>query len=398
MSVLKRSIGLSPPKIFRWTLFFIPVSIFIAVMFARMWDNLANTDFMTLWLAGKSIIQGFDPYDPGQWVYWRETYGATRIFDTRFIFPLPLRFFLTPLGLIGLYPAYLLWLTAAFPIILISVLLLHKQGRQEISMLEMSLLVTGVILFRPTWTSLNFGQIGCWILAALVATILLWDKKRWLAGGIVLSLTILKPTIGGPFLLLVIPWLLMKKRWRAILGLLAGGIGLLVIGILDNPAWVFIFLQSGEKKMGDTFGYAPNLWGLGRVITNGRAVIPVGAILSILVIGLGIFIVFRNREHLTPFAFFSLITPIVVLTTPYLWAYDQLYLLIPLSYFSLKLYRSSKFSQVGVLTFPAAALLSYLVVLPALKLNFDYFSALLPLVVLAAYLVAQKPSGSLAEG
>ena len=302
-----------------------------ARMFANTWENLANTDFMTFWLAGKSLVMGFDAYDPEEWQFWNRYFGSTWIFNPRFIYPLPLRLLLGPLGLIAFPNAYLLWTMISQFLVIFSVYLLYMKAEGRRHLFTFLFMAFGAIFFRATYAALRFGQIGPWLLLSMAGSIFLWEKEKRFWSGVVLALIILKPTIGGPYILLTVIWMAVKKHWEAIWGLLAGGIGLLILGVLQDPLWVVKFLESGNQKFGETFAYAPNVWGLARLITNGKAIVLVGGVTTILLIGGVMRFALRQNYTLSFKEFFSLITPVVLFTTPYLWGYDQIFLLISLT-------------------------------------------------------------------
>ena len=224
-------------------LFFLPVIAYsFAKIFAGTWDNLANTDFMTLWLAGKSVIMGFDAYDPFEWQYWREFYGATWIFDSRFIFPLPLRLFLAPLGFLSLKSAYIIWTILSIFIIILSIYFLYFRPKDKSHISTLIFVIAGAFLFRPIFAALRFGQVSPWLLLSLVAGIILWEKQKIFLSGMTLAILMLKPTIGGLYILFVLIWLVLKRCWNAIIGLMVGGVSLLILGLLQDPLWVFKFL------------------------------------------------------------------------------------------------------------------------------------------------------------
>jgi hypothetical protein len=368
-------------SIFALLLLTIPAYL-VAKMFSNTWDNLANTDFMTFWLAGKSLVMGFDAYDPEQWQYWNRFFGSTWIFNPRFIYPLPLRLFLAPLGLLPFTNAFLLWTIVSQFIILFSVYLLYFQSKGQRNFSTFLFLVIGALMFRPTYATLRFGQIGPWLLFALILSIFFWEKDKWFLSGMVVSLIILKPTIGGPYLLLIFIWYVVQKKWKAVGGLIAGGIVLLFLGILQDFQWVVKFLQSGNQKLGETFAYGPNVWGFGRLVSNGKAILLVGGILSFVLTAAVFLFILKNKNSLSFKEFVSVITPVVLVTTPYLWGYDQLYLLISLSTLVILLEDRKSPYLISTNIFIFASILSYLLTLPSTHYGYDYFSVLLPIIIL----------------
>ena len=351
-------------------------------MFVSTWENLANTDFMTFWLAGKSLVMGFDAYDPEEWQYWNRFFGSTWIFNPRFIYPLPLRLFLYPLGFIPFSSAYVLWTILSQFLILISVYLLYFRTQEKSKCSTFFFILIGAFFFRATYATLRFGQIGPWLLLFLAVVIFLWERDKPFWSGLVLSLTVMKPTIGGPFVIFILMWWAAKKHWKAVYGLLTGGILLLILGLLQDPFWVQKFLQSGNQKFGETFAYGPNLWGGARLLTSGEAIIPVGLTLSVILVGLVCWFIYTNFFSLTFKDFVSLVSPVVVVITPYVWGYDQIFLLIPLALLVI-LFEDQSFPYwIVALTFVFATIISYILVIPSQYFHYDYVSVFLPIIVL----------------
>jgi hypothetical protein len=78
--------------------------------------------------------------------------------------------------------------------------------------------VLGAMFFLPLWLSLYFGQDGAIMLLVLLGAILCWKKERPFLAGLLLAMTLQKPTLY--FLIpLAIVW---KREWRTFAGYLAG--------------------------------------------------------------------------------------------------------------------------------------------------------------------------------
>jgi len=373
------------------------ILIFLAYLFAKFfvstWENLANTDFMTFWLAGKSLVMDFDAYNPEEWQYWNRFFGSTWIFNPRFIYPLPLRLFLYPWGLIPFHSAYVVWTILSQFLVVFSVSLLYFRSQQTSKLSTFIFILIGAFMFRATYATLRFGQIGPWLLLCLALVIFLWERNKPFWSGFVLALTVMKPTIGGPFILFVLIWWAVKKEWKAVYGVLTGGIMLLVLGLLQDPLWVFKFLQSGNQKFGETFAYGPNLWGLARLLTNGESIGIAGLLLSVTLVGLVTWFIIANFPKLTFKDFVSLVTPVVVVITPYVWGYDQIFLLIPLALLVTLFEDYSYPYWIVSLTFVFATIVSYLFVIPSQVYHYDYVSVFLPLSVLGVLIVFLSKRG-----
>jgi hypothetical protein len=91
------------------------------------WVDYLNSDFFSFWLSGRMMWTGQSPYFEYDWVQGHIIYGATWISDTSFLYPLPLALFYTPLGLLSLYNAYIIWIISLEVLIVSSVFALFFQ-------------------------------------------------------------------------------------------------------------------------------------------------------------------------------------------------------------------------------------------------------------------------------
>ena len=348
----------------------------------QTWENLANSDFTTFWLAGKSVVMGYDAYDTESWLYWRHYFGATWDFNPIFIYPLPLRILLTPIGLLPLPQSYILWLVISQVLILFCVFRLYTWLRKSDNTTILLFFGVGIYLFRPTILSLRYGQFSPWLMLILTGAILLWEKERWFWGGFVLAFLMVKPQLGVLFILIALLWLVFRKVYRGMSGLAAGGVFLVILGVVQNPNWVMVFLTTGNDKLQNTFAYGPNVWGVARLLTNGQAILLVGIMLTLAVVGFLNWYVRKYKASLSITTIMGLGTPVVLMTTPYIWGYDQIFLLFPLTLIAALWAQRVKSILWHSFVFIFAAVISFLLYFPTQVFNFDYFSFFLPLVIL----------------
>jgi hypothetical protein len=95
------------------------------------------------------------------------------------------------------------------------------------------------------------GQTTAFGLFTLAAAIYLENRDRPLASGFVLSLLLYKP----PLLILLIPMLVITKRWSTLIGFAIGGfvlgvISLSLIGTSGVPAYIEMTRGFANKKVG----------------------------------------------------------------------------------------------------------------------------------------------------
>jgi len=346
--------------------------------------SYTHSDFFTFWLAGKLNWTGQDPYAEIAWRGGHHQFGSPWIPNPIFPYPLPLAIFLTPLGLLSFNQAFAIWIYLAINAVVASGLILLSIWEQHPKIKHFILpIFAGILLFRPFIVSLNNGQLSPFLTLMLVLTVYWWEKKQWGPGSIVLALTVLKPTLGLPIIGLSVIWLARQRNFTALWGIALTFFALFVIAWLRNPAWVMQFLAGGSKKLSSTFGYSPNLWGLGGAICSHEAscTVTAGLLMSTALVCATIFIIVRQYSTLAPATILSLIIPTALLITPYIWVYDQLLLVIPLVVSMMKLLESGYPYLLSALIFVLMAILTWLLLaLAAWGVGYDYGSAIIPLL------------------
>jgi Glycosyltransferase family 87 len=290
-----------------------------------------NNDFFTFWLAGHMVTRGGAPYSPEQWIAGHHEFGVSWIPNNAYIYPLPLSLLFAPLGLLSLYQAYILWVALSQLMIVGALfLLISLKEASGVRFLWLPVLV-GMIFFRPAILTLFNGQLSGWLLLLLALTLFLWEKEKWFWGGLLLSLLALKPNIGGPLILLLSIWLLSRKQFKSLAGILGGGAILLALSFIQDPHWVAEYWQVGNTKLAETFGGSPTVWGLAALACRNRidCVLPIGGMAALLLLAGfgGLVLKFRLMRPLTVA---SLAITLTLLITPYTWTYDQLLLVIPI--------------------------------------------------------------------
>jgi hypothetical protein len=290
-----------------------------------------NSDFFSFWLAGRMSWSNEHPYMSDQWILGHKEFGADWISDPKFLYPLPLALFFAPLGLLPLATAYTAWIYLSQILVSISILLLIW-GKIKNWVHLVFPIAAGAFLFRPTLVTLRNGQLGAFILFIISLTIYLWDHQKWWQGGILLSLITLKPTIGLPILGLLGFWLIVQGRFVAIAASVVAEFILLAIGWARDPQWISEFLLIGNEKFTQTFGHSPTLYGVGGAICNYgvSCSLIVGMIFSVSLIIITNLMCLRKQIN-TSFEAVSFAIPVALVVTPYIWAYDQILLIVPVA-------------------------------------------------------------------
>ena len=109
-------------------------------------------------------------------------------------------------------------------------------------------------------------------------------------------------------------------------------------------AWEFVEKQEGMAKAGNFFRYTPTWWGQAANFCHWKdpCTNNLGLAGSILICFLGIWLVFRNHKKWEVWQAACIGIFVALQVTPYLWAYDQILLLLPILLITKYLFRSKK--------------------------------------------------------
>jgi len=362
---------------------FLVGAYFVSRAAVNNYDNPANSDFFTFWLAGRLVLRGSNPYSVLDWVGGHNIFGSTWFPNLAFIYPLPLAIFLLPIGLFNQKDAFILWdIFSIFVTFLSIYFLMQALGDKKRKFLIP--IIAGTIIFRPLFPLVGGGQISGWLLFMIVISLILWDIKQWLAGGMVLTLTLLKPNIGIFLIFFVSSYLLLNKNHKAIFGIILGGMSLFILGAVLDPWWLKEYYYILTLKYNQIFGYAPTIWGMAFYITGfvQQNAMPIGFILSgILIVGYFILIIqYKTMELLDVMSFSILIS---LLVTPSIWPYDQILLLVPIMSLLGKLVRLQVHPAVSSLAFPIISTFSIYLYVRSSLVELENLNVFLTIFVLA---------------
>lgn len=374
------------PSYGKWILLFLITGVIFLILSTRIVYSIpyADSDYFSFWLADRFVWEGLDPYNETSWVEGHTRYGAVWISDTRFLYPLPLALLTSPLGLLSLDKAYITWLVLSMYMILVTIIyLLYRTWTQRSKHLILPI-AAGVILFRPVVLSLYGGAYAPAILIMCAGIAFLWEKKKWLAGGYLLSFLFLKPSLGGPIAGFIVVWLLINKKWKTVLAASVSGIGLVILGFIKDPFWIQKYLDVGNSKISQTFGYSPAVWGPTTRICNYKldCILSVGGIACLIIVVGCLFLFLQKKQSLSPTAVMSIAISAGVLITPYIWIYDQILLIFPVINVATEMWKKKLPFLIAATGMIFIALEETLLIKVAVTIQSDIASALNPLVVL----------------
>ena len=365
----------------------IPVFGIVSFLLSKIYPPHAQ-DFAAYWQAGYMILSKQDIYQSQTWIAEREALGTALHSEPTFQYPLPFAVLISPLGALPIDVAYMFWIFITQLIVLFSVAsLLGSYSEYSANLLLIA--VAGVYLFRATYITIFSGQILSIILLAIVLAIYLLQRRKQFVVGALLSILAFKPSLGLPILLLVGIWFLFSKRWYSLLGLIAGGLILFLIGAFVNPHWVIDYISIGASSFDKYYGMQATLWGMtGYFLKKDWSIwVNIGVVSFTLLIS--VYFLWKHRSINEPLFIFAFILPVALLTAPYSWAHDHFLLIIPIMYVFMNLVNLSGKWAGGIFLSGIVVLATGLVAI-AYVIKLDVWSILIPSGVLFLVLYVHR--------
>ena len=317
------------------------LAVILANEIARRQNYMVDGDFFEHWLAGRLVWTSKNIYDTQVWTPEHVRYGNT--VDRNPVFPSPpaTAFVMAPVGLLPLNVASVSWVVLSAGLILLSTRYVLSLSDIHTRMPYLLPILAGVFLFRPVMVTLRNGQFGAVLLFCSAMVVWFWARDRWFAGGLALGLFFLRPNLGLAIIGLVCIWLLLRKRWSALGGVMVSLAGLAALSWAKYPNWLAGMLAMGDTKLSNTFGYHPNLWGLAGVICRHEltCTLTSGSLFVLLLSGISVLAYARLSSREDPKVALGFILPLALMFTPYMWAYDQILLVVPILIITINLYR-----------------------------------------------------------
>jgi hypothetical protein len=317
----------------------LPVYYGIAVNNERNVDYV-NNGFFTFWLSGRMEWTGEHPYSSTDWLNGHHSNGAVWIPNKIFPYPLPLALVTAPLGFFPIEEAYILWDMLAQGLIALCILWLATRwdglNRQAYAVF----VLVATVLNGNVFLGLMTGTIAALFVVFLTLALYFMETRRPLLAGLALAGLALKPPLLTVVVLIGV-WLLFRRNWKAIGGIVIGGLGLFIIGLIQDPLWVPKFLGAGENLFGMRLGHQPTILSYSRLACSGNMTCAfiVYAFIALAFVALFAFLIWKKQEVLTPMTVFSAAIALGVLLPPYIWSYDYTLLIIPICFVVFELIR-----------------------------------------------------------
>lgn len=363
---------------------FIPILWLIAQSFV-LYTDIPNSNFFKIWLAGNMILTGADPYSPADWLNGHLAFHSSWVPEKAFLYPLPLAYILSPLGLFPPAQAYTIWAFLSMLACVGAIFILVNQWEQPKLKLFAFLFIITIFFFAPMLETVGKGTIGALLLLAIAFACELLRREKSFFGGIVFSILLLKPQLGVPILAGIGLWMLFRRDWHGLSGVAAGTAILFIIGEVGDLLWVTKFLAVSQQKFGLAFGSQPTVFSMaGLVCANGPVcTLGLGSLLSLALGSCMARILFLKAGELSVVEAFSLAAPVGMLVTPYLWSYDHILLIIPLIWLVYQLIlRTEKFTYAMLFLIAMDAVAGLGFFLQGVRPEKDFWNFTVPLLTL----------------
>lgn len=205
-----------------------------------------GVDFASYRNAALAVWEGLDPYDVEVLARWPNP--ALEGYPVHpFIYPPPALLLLLPLGTLPVRWAWVAWTVGMEAAALCSLWLWTRAGERLDP--RLAWLVGAAFALGPaTLVNLQESQINWWVVAVTYLGLALVDapRTRFVGGLLIGTAAAVKVT---PVILL--PWLILRRRWTALAGALCAGVGTSV-AVLPwvGPAWQVHFYREVLPSVG----------------------------------------------------------------------------------------------------------------------------------------------------
>jgi hypothetical protein len=195
----------------------------LAVLAARFGLESVQADFSAFYTAGQAARAGLSPYwtapdhEPPLWD------GVDLYTPSRFLYPPLAASLFAPLTLLSYVAAKHLWMVLTVAAVVLSQSVLMRALRWRAPLEARLGLAAFTCLFQPLVLHLERGQVDAFTLLVIALALrpMVSAGRDSVASGVLLAVgSVLKPNVAG-----LLPFLLLRRRWRALAGFAAGALG-----------------------------------------------------------------------------------------------------------------------------------------------------------------------------
>ncbi len=295
---------------------------FLVSRVADLRANVAKRDSIAYWAAARLLLHRQNPYDIGTVLQLerQQGYGEEK--------PLVLRtppwslFLVLPLGAMSAFSAWVTWVGVSLAAFVFALRLCRKLYDSPIRPPGFFWLLGYV--FAPVFACLVAGQMGIMLLLGIVLFLWLEEKHPFLAGA-VLILPLAKPHLLAAFWLVLMFWVVNRRRRAVASGVAAALLAATVIALRFDPS-VFQHYREMLHRAAIGYEFIPALSGVLRLLFFRRQFWIQFVPLAVVLIW-SVWFYLANRSRWNWRIHGSALMVVSVLTTPYAWLTDEVVLL-----------------------------------------------------------------------
>lgn len=278
----------------------------------------SHHDTQWFWASGHLLVHGENPYDREAVRQIEKTLGLPvhGSYVPMTLNPPYTFFLLIPLGLFGPRTGMVAWALAlaAFLVISVRIVTAMARGSDERPWSRLAW------CFAPALLCIEMGQTGLIVLLGLVLFLRLHDRRPLWAGA-ALSLCAVKPHLLLPFGVILLAWIVVRKRWSILAGAAAAiAVESAIAMIFDHAIW------NHYRAMMHTEGFVgyfiPTLGVALRFVVD-RTAMWLEFVPAAMGCVWGLWYFWRNREKWDWRTHGSLLTLVSLVVAPYSWFTDQ---------------------------------------------------------------------------
>jgi len=212
------------------------VPMFVALVLRV--PGMGEQDFLIYWSAARLLAVGENPYDPVSLQNLQYETRPERAYTLASWNPPWLLVILLPLGLLPFDLAVRAWLVCNIGLILAAaaatwrLLTGASEGRAIVAVSAASL------WFLPSLSTMNLGQISSLVLIGLVLGSWWLRARRDALAGAAFFVATVKPHVTYFVLLLLVLWVIRKRRWRVLWGMTVAAVLSMIVLYVMFPGWM----------------------------------------------------------------------------------------------------------------------------------------------------------------
>ncbi len=287
-------------------------------------EVIRHNDFAGFWAGARAVVDGVNPYEPGQWSAQIARLGVQNPDTAVFGYPGWVALGLLPLGLLPLEWASALWTSAGLVAAVVALRALLRSYVPGVPAVH-TLAAVGLLGSRSAEATLFWGQWTFLTLAAL-GMCLVW-LRAGLKGraGLAALAMLAKPQLFVVSVFTILLHAAARASWRFVVIAFAGAIAITFASLIFLPSWLEAWVRYvAPLRLSGTPGVPPATLAAGFAsLFGGSGLRP-----ALLLLGLGVIALLTLDRRSDGWVAAGLALSSVA--APYTRSYDHLLLIVPL--------------------------------------------------------------------